>query len=42
MNPFDQWMDALSKQLPIQSEEEEIKTILKKHEIYWDDFEEEQ
>ncbi len=41
MNHFDQWNDALSKQLPIQSYEEENKAILKKHEIYFDDFEEE-
>lgn len=42
MDHFDQWMDALSKQLPIQSEEEEVKTILKNHEIYFEDFEEEE
>lgn len=43
MNNFDQWIEALSKQIPIQSDENEIKGLSKVYDTYSsDDFDEEE
>lgn len=40
---FDQWTEALSKQIAIQSDEQDMKSIAKANEIFNDDdFEEEE
>jgi hypothetical protein len=38
---FDQWMEELSKQALIQSDENDLKALIKENEILDDDFEEE-
>jgi hypothetical protein len=42
LNSFDQWIEALSKQVPIQSDENEMKVLLREKEICYGDFEEEE
>jgi len=38
---FDQWAEELSKQALIQSDENDLKALIKENEILDDDFEEE-
>ena len=42
MKNFDQWMEELSKQIVIQSDEQDMKAIGKVHEIFNDDDSEEE
>ena len=42
MNSFDQWIEALSKQAPIQSDENEMEVLLREKVIGYGDFEEEE
>ena len=42
MDSFDQWTEALSKQILVQSDEKEMKVLMRESAIYNDDFEEEE
>ena len=42
MNSFDQWTEALSKQILFQSDEKEMKVHMRESDTYDDDFDEEE
>ena len=42
MKNFDQWMEELSKQIFVRSNEEDMKVLWKMNEIFDEDFEEEE
>lgn len=42
MDNFDQWTEALSKQILVQSDEKEMKVLLRECDTYNDDFNEEE
>ena len=42
MDSFDRWTEAISKQILVQSDEKEMKVLMRESVIYNDDFEEEE